>query len=103
VQFNPQPTCEETHNVPRVIRNEHRFDGVAAVHAEQPLVGGIGRLLLERVFGTISATASGFSRSALPIRHRRSGGVVMINPLHHLLARYGFSPTTRKFARPWRS
>ena len=71
-----------------LVGNEHRFDRVAAVHAEQPFVGAIGGWLLELHARRRDHTGRLQLRSQrlAKIGHLLEiGRVAMIDPLHHLL------------------
>ena len=71
-----------------LVGDEHGFDGVAAVHAEQPLVRAVGRRLLEQDLRR-HHDGGGFELAAqalAEVRHfGKFGDVAVVDPLHHLV------------------
>ena len=91
-----------------LVGDEHRLDGVAAIHAEQPLVRAVGGGLFEDDLGTrTSACCSSLARSSLPRSVISLKSVTWRWYIHFITwwARKRFSPSlsAKKCSSPARS
>ena len=89
-QLSAQPTCEDTHSVPRPLSGMYTASiafspSMPSSHLCVPSVDGLSNMTLGAC--TMSRASSSLARSALPrsVIVVEVGDVAMVDPLHHLV------------------